>query len=235
MINVVIVEDEQVAFQQVNGYLDQYARETGEQFRVIHYFDVLTMLDEYKPNIDIVFMDIELPHMNGLEGCRKLRELDESVTIIFITNMAQYAVNGYEVNAFDFVVKPVTYPEFAMKLRRTLQKIALQEGASIGFTTKDGIQKLPVSRIAYIESIRHLIVIHTDDECFETYGTLKGIEEKLPGDRFIRCNSGFLVNLRYVERVQGYTVYVKGCGLPISRAKKKDFMEALNNYLMRVF
>lgn len=233
MINVVIVEDEEPAFQVVNDFLNKFSEETGEGFRVAHYIDVLSMLDEYKPICDIVFMDIELPQMNGLEGCHKLREIDKSVTIIFITNMAQFAVKGYEVDAFDFVVKPITYPEFSLKLKRALQRIALMDGKAIGFTSKEGIRKLPVSEITYIESVRHQITIHTIGDSFETYGTLKSIEEKLPSEQFIRCNSGYLVNLRFVERVKNYTVYLRDKELPLSRAKKKEFLDALNNYLIR--
>ena len=235
MFNVIICEDEESAFRVVENYLTRYTRENGEEFRVVHYKDVLSLLDEYKPNYDIVFMDIELPHMNGLEGSHKLRELDQAVTIIFITNMAQFAVKGYEVDAFDFVVKPVTYAEFSLKLKRALERIKLQHGQSIGFTTKDGVQKLSVTQITYIESYRHQITIHTIENSFEIYGTLKAIEDSLPEEQFVRCNSGYLVNLRHVDKIKNNSVFVHGEELPLSRAKKKEFMDALNHYLIRKF
>ena len=235
MFNVIICEDEESAFRVVEGYLTRYTQENGEKFRIVHYTDVMSLLDEYRPNYDIVFMDIELPHMNGLEGSHKLRELDQTVTIIFITNMAQFAVKGYEVDAFDFVVKPVTYAEFSLKLKRALDRIKLQQGQSIGFTTKNGVQKLSVTQITYIESYRHQITIHTIEGSFEIYGTLKAIEDSLPEEQFVRCNSGYLVNLRHVDKIKNNTVFIHGEELPLSRAKKKEFMDALNHYLIRKF
>lgn len=234
MLNIAIVEDEISAAEKLKEYLDRYGDENNVSFRVVLFSNVINLLTNYTPNYDIIFMDIELPHMNGMEGSRKLRKLDENVTIIFVTNMAQYAVQGYEVNAFDFIVKPLSYCDFSVKIRKALGKIRLSDEAALVVPVEGGLKKIIVSRIRYIDVMKHQVTLHTEDGDYKLYGTLKNLEEKLPPDRFSRCSSSYLVNLRYVDRIEEYQVYVGNDILPISRARKKEFMQALNHYLTGV-
>lgn len=233
MINVAIVEDSLQAAQTLQEYLTEYEKTSDETFHVVHYTNVINFLTNYSANFDLVFMDIELPHMNGMEGCRKLREIDKTVEIIFVTNMAQYAVEGYEVNAFDFVVKPVSYYDFSLKLTKVLEKIHMKDEYAVAIPIEGGIRKVLASEIKYIEIMKHNITIHAVSEDVSAYGTLKDIEKKLPTDTFVRCNSCYLVNLRYVKAVKDTRVILGTEELQISRTKRKDFLEALSNYLIK--
>ena len=122
-ICVAVVEDEKRERELIKKYLASFGEERGVVFNVYEFEDGLSFLSDYKSIYDVVFMDIEMPHLSGMEAAKRLRKLDDKVALVFITNMAQYAVGGYEVDAMSFIVKPVTYSNFAMKLSRVMDKV----------------------------------------------------------------------------------------------------------------
>lgn len=231
MINVAIVEDEKEAAEILLGYLDRYTKEKGAEFHPLCYENPIKFLANYTSNYDIVFMDIELPDLNGMETARKMREIDKTVALVFVTNMAQFAIKGYEVDAFDFIVKPVTYFDFALKLERAIDRMSGRTGVKIMVSVDDALKCITADEIKYVEIIKHRLIYHTTSGTFEAYGTLKKVAPALLSADFAKCNNCYLVNLRYVSGVKGYTVTVGGDELQISHPKKKEFIKALNNYL----
>ena len=123
MIHVAIVEDDAQASALLQDYLKKYSEETGNGFQVSVFKDALSFLDGYVPEYQLIFMDIKMPGIDGMEAARRLRALDDSVQLIFVTNMAQYAIKGYEVRAMDFIIKPVEYSSFFMKMKRVMRYI----------------------------------------------------------------------------------------------------------------
>lgn len=231
MIRIAIVEDETSASDLLIDYLNKYANEKKEKFEIKVYSSSLMFLNEYKNNFDIVFMDIELPDGNGLETIRKIRQLDNDVIVIFVTNMAQYAVKGYEVRAFDFIVKPVTYYNFSVKLENVLHCLEKKKDSEIWISNKEGKLKLKVSSIYYIEVVQHMCFYHTGNGKFKATGSLKNIEDTLEKMNFALCNRCYLVNLKYVTSVKKGIVVVNNEELVISRSKQAEFMKRLNDYL----
>lgn len=231
MKNVIIVEDEQAAAHKLKSFLERYGKENDEEFNVLHYSNAVTFLSEYNSECDIVFMDIELPDLNGMEASRKLREADKNVVLIFVTNMAQFAVGGYEVGAFDFIVKPASYPNFALKLDRAINRMESNKDTQIWISGKSGKKRVMTSRLKYVEVAKHIITYHTVDGDITASGTMKTVQEQLDGASFALCNQSYLVNLRFVSEVTGYNVTVGGDELQISHPKKKEFVRALNMYL----
>lgn len=234
MINVAIVEDEDNAAELFTEYLKRFSKQYGTEIRAERFTNAISFLTGYGGNFDIVFMDIELPEMNGMDAAAKLREIDMSVTLVFVTNMAQYAVRGYEVGATDYIVKPVSYYDFSLKLQRIVKYIGNHGDAKIALPSKEGMVCLPLSRIKYVEVRKHNVLFHTEDGEYPVYGTLKKVEDAIAandgGCSFVKCNSCYLVNLRFVTAVRDSFVVVGGDNLVISRAKRKEFMMQLNRY-----
>lgn len=231
MIRIAIVEDDKSSSELLVSYLERYSNDKSIRFDVKTFFSCNQILNNYNNNFDIIFMDIELPDGNGLETIRKIREVDKNVIVIFVTNMAQYAVKGYEVRAFDFIVKPVTSYNFYIKLDNILNLFEQKKDDEIWISNKDGKMKLNISSIYYIEVIQHMCIYHTNDGNYKATGSLNNIEKTLSKYNFSLCNRCYLVNLRYVTSVKKGFVLINNEELIISRAKQASFMKDLNDFL----
>lgn len=231
MKNIAIVEDSQDALECICSCIRRFGEEKGETFNITSFGDALSFLESYTPIYDVVFMDIMLPHLNGMEAAGRLRNIDNKVALVFVTNMSQYAVNGYEVDALDFIIKPVRYPNFALKFQRVLEKLKENSDIKLTVVNEDGIVCVAASSIKYIEVMQHTIIYHTEEKDIPVYGSLKKVEDILPKRSFVRCNSCYLVNLRYVTAIKGQMLQLGDIELKISSSKRKELIRALNNYL----
>lgn len=123
MIRVAIVEDEASYMKQFQKYLAQYAKESGEEFDIVTFTDGDEIAGGYKSVYDIILMDVQMRFMDGMSAAEEIRKVDPEVVIIFITNMSQYAIRGYAVDALDYVLKPVSYFAFSQRLDRAIARM----------------------------------------------------------------------------------------------------------------
>lgn len=230
MIKIAIVEDEELYAKQLNEYLRQYERENGEAIEVTIYSDGDRIVDKYQSQYDIILMDIEMKFMDGMSAAEEIRKIDTEVVIIFITNMTQYAIRGYAVDALDYVLKPVSYFALSQRLNRAIGRMRKRESKMIMVNMKGGIVRLNIANIYYIESQGHTLILHTILGDYETSGTMKEMGGKLLDMNFCRGNKGYLINLQHVDGISDGCAIVKDERLILSRARKKEFMEALTKY-----
>ena len=231
MIRVAIVEDEAEIREQLMGYVQRYTRQYGTAFEVKTFADGLEILEDYRPAYDLILLDVEMKHLDGMETARRIRELDPDVMLVFITNMAQYAIKGYAVGALDYVLKPVPYFAFSQQLQKVEAQLRRRTRHYLAVPVEGGLRRLDTSRIYYIESEGHRVHFYTEEGDFVAPGALKALEEKLADRPFARCNSGYLVNLAQVRAVQQNTVEVGPYELQVSRPKRKSFLAALTDYI----
>ncbi|MBP3676768.1 MAG: response regulator transcription factor [Agathobacter sp.] len=230
MIKIAIVEDEHAYAMQLQGYLNQYENENGEVFEISLFSDGDEIVNKYKPIYDIILMDVEMKFMDGMSAAEEIRKVDTEVVIMFITNMPQYAIRGYAVDALDYVLKPVSYFAFSQRLNRAISRMKKRESKTISISIKGGTMRLDITNITYVESQGHTLIFHTLNGVYETSGTMKELEKELSELNFYRGNKGYLINLSHVESVQDGCAMVRGEQLVLSRARKKEFMEALTRY-----
>ncbi len=202
MIRVALVEDDENYRREFVDYLHQYEKESGQSFRISVFTDGDEITESYKADYDLILMDIAMEFMDGMTAAEEIRKLDSEVVIIFITNMPQYVMKGYSVDALDFVLKPVNYYAFTQRIERAISRMDNRKKSYLFVPIKSGIQKLDVSRLLYVEVQDHNLVYHTKDEQILTRGTLSDVEQKLDPHQFFRCNKCYLVNLEYVDRIQ---------------------------------
>lgn len=230
MINIAIVEDEKSYATQLEEYLHQYEKESGEIFEITTFRDGDEIVCKYHSQFDIILMDVEMKFMDGMSAAVEIRKMDKEVVIIFITNMAQYAIRGYEVDALDYVLKPVSYFAFSQRLMRAIERMRKRENKFLLVNVKGGMVRLDVSKIFFVESVGHDLIFHTSTGDYHATGTMKDIEEELKNLNFFRGNKGYMINLAHVDSVQDGCAIVKGNSLILSRARKKEFMETLTKY-----
>lgn len=231
MLRIAVVEDEQDCSEQIQGFLRQYGEEYGKQMKVSVFRDGSEILEEYQPVYDIILMDIEMPNMNGMDTAEEIRRRDTDVVLVFITNMAQYAIRGYAVDALDFVLKPVNYYTFSMKLTRAIGRVKKREGGHVLLALPGGPKRLDTRQIYFVEIQDRMLHYHTDEGEFVLRGTMQSAEKELSEYHFVRCNYWYLVNLRHVSEVRRDTAYVAGYELAVSRRNKAAFMNALTAYV----
>lgn len=228
---IAVVEDDKSASEDLCNFINRYGGENGQEFEISRFYTATLFISSFRNNFDIIFMDIELPDGNGMEVVKKVRETDENVLVIFVTNMKQYAVNGYEVRAFDFIIKPLSYYNFSLKFSDVMKCFRAKREIFVWISNKDGKMRLNASRIKYIEVFKHVLIYHTLDGIFQSSGSLNRLEETLRGANFAECNRCYLINLRYVTEVKQFSVVVGGEELQISRLKRSSFMRELNKFL----
>lgn len=230
-IRVCILEDDPKASETLRSYLLRYGSENDLEFSITAYENAVLLLEHYSPDYDIIYMDIQMPFLNGMDAARKLRRLDTQVLLVFVTTLAQYALEGYEVSAQDYIVKPVNYFDFAMKLTRTLDRLPQTHEPEILVLTDAGTQRIRLNDVYYVEVSDHYLLYHTRKGEYRQYGAMSKLENELSFYGFARCNSCYLVNLKYVMGVNGFVLQTADGELQISRPKKKQFMDALERYM----
>lgn len=234
MVRIAIAEDEAVYANQLQTYLEQYASQSGQCIQCTVYTDGDELVEHYKSQFDILLLDVEMKYLDGMTAAEEIRKTDPEVVIIFITNMAQYAIGGYAVDAMDYVLKPVSYFAFTQRLDRAISRMNRRAPRYLSIAVRGGTQKMEIASIYYIESQGHNLLFHTTTEQYTTAGTMKEAEQRLEAEGFFRCNKGYLVNLHHVEGVRDGCAMVGGHELLISRSRKNEFLQALANHVGEV-
>lgn len=231
MIRVAIVEDDSAERERLRACLRWLEESEGLQFHVTEFSTGTAFIGSFEGGYDLVFMDIEMPGMNGMETAKALRKTDASVLLIFVTNMAQYAIDGYEVDALDFILKPVNKYSFAIKMKRALSRIPEQSEEFIPVKVEGELRKLSISSIRYLDMDGHYVVYHTAEGDLAEYGTLKEAYGKLNRPSFAFVNRSCLVNLYHVSAVSKNSVTVGDRQLDISRPQRKSFLAAMSDFM----
>ena len=158
--NIAIVEDEQAAAERLTAYIQRYAGEFGQQFNITRFCDGEAFLQNYKTIYAVVFLDIQMPRKNGMDAAEELRRYDKNVSIIFITNLVQYALKGYEVDAVSFLLKPVSYYDFSLKFKKALDIYLMNEERSFTVNAPGGLCRISTDKLMYVEIINHRLHYH---------------------------------------------------------------------------
>lgn len=189
------------------------------------------LVEQYRHDWGILLLDVDMPGMDGISAARCIRETDTDIVIIFVTNLAQYAICGYEVNALDYVLKPINYCALSIKLKKVLRYCRKSETKYLLLNRGGDLVRIPLNYLYYVEVYDHQLRYRTVDGDFLMTGSrsLTTVAKELEVDGFVSCHSSYLVNLRYIDRLEGNSVWVAGNLLPVSRSRRKMLLEAMLN------
>ena len=191
MLKICVLEDEAAQMERMKAYLQKFQSEHADfEYVLDAYKNAFDLLEHYKRDVDLLFLDIRVPDMSGMEVAHRIREADQNVMIIFVTNLTQYAIEGYSVNAFDYILKPLAYNSFSSKLERALRMLSYRSSdITLDLRTRDGGRRVSADSITYIEISNHDIIVHVGAEQIRQWGTLSKLEAQLREAHFVRCSS----------------------------------------------
>ena len=231
-MNIAVVDDNLNDRKMILDYLSQFFNESGVDYATSTFEDGVSFLKDYSFSYDFIIFDIDMPQMSGIDTAKELRKKDSNVTIMFVTNMPQYALEGYSVEAVDYVLKPLSYPDFRLKMKKATRYILRNSVKKVTInTTEEGLITVDSSDIYYVESKLHYIYYHTKKGIYKMRAKLTEVEDILLPYHFARSGGSFLINLAYLEKIDGNEIVIAGETLPLSRRMKASLMSAFTKYM----
>lgn len=231
MYHILSIEDDPREEQVLKSHIERYANEHGLDLKLTWEPSAFDFAGGER-HFDLIFFDIELPGINGMEAAALLRSYDRETPIVFVTNLAQYAVKGYEVDALDFMVKPVSYQDFCLRMDKAMRAVRHNEGASIMVSTGEGFRFVSARSIVYIDISNHELAYHLESgEVLRTRETLKHAEEQLGNTTIVRISNSCLVNMAHIRRiVKDELVLSNGDSVWFSRSRKRAALQSIARY-----
>lgn len=195
------------------------------------YFSGTSLVEDYRKNsvrYDALFIDMEMPGLNGIDTANAIREMDKRAIIVFVTSHTKYMQESFQCRPLDFLVKPVEKAALDRVIAAIVKTVS-EERVSITFTENKRIVSLYCDEIIFCESEGHWINIHTATEIYRTRMTMAALEEKLAPGLFARAAKGYFVNLDQVRTIDGYDLHLRDTDrvLSLSRTYAKSFKQAL--------
>ena len=231
MITVAVCDDSMAMVKSMKENLEEYGKENNHELRIFNFVSGEELLENYSCKYDILFLDIKMIGMNGIQVAEKIRERDQNVVIIFLTSLVQYALDGYKVNAASYILKPIKKARLKIEMDQVIEKIAQRDDPFITVHNDCGNYKILLKSISYIETYNRNLLIHTNHGNVLCYWKMKEMEKRVEKYGFARCHSSFLVNLLFVENIQKNDLKLaSGELIPIGKSKKKNFMLQLSGF-----
>jgi len=231
MLHIAICDDEREFVSYLSELLQKYAGETGEIIKITAYYDGMELIERYNADFDLIFLDIQMKLLDGLHTAERIRQIDEKVSIIFLTTLTQYGLEGYQYRADNYIIKPMKYIRLKSEMDRFLERHRKEENPSLVISNDTGKYKIPLKSIQYIETCRRNLMFHTEQENVICYKSMKEMERELKDKDFVRCHTSYIVNLFYVKGVKKLDIgLITGETIPLSQPKRKEFMEKLAEY-----
>jgi DNA-binding LytR/AlgR family response regulator len=234
MINCVIIDDEQHAIDLIKIHVEKI-----DYLRVLETFNNPVNAIEFLENndVDVLFLDIEMPDISGLSFIKLLKK---KIQVVVISAYKEYALEGFENEVLDYIVKPVSFERLLQATQRVLalsnSKSIVAPNAFIILKTdsKNKLLKVDLDDIIYIEGLKNYISVFTTQQRVISLLNIKSLEEKLPADRFIRTHKSYIISINKIKMVNGNQVFLKGLeqGIPISDGYKKQFFEIFRKNLI---
>jgi DNA-binding LytR/AlgR family response regulator len=234
-LSCIIVDDEPVARKILHEFV--------EHLPFMHLqgkFENATKAESFLKNndIDIMFLDIEMPKISGLQ---LLKNIDKAPLVILTTAFPQYALEGYELEVIDYLLKPISFNRFVKAVQKAREYKQMQQSgvfaqsaASWLFVKSDKrIEKIDLGDILYAETLGNYVIIHLRDKKIIAYLTLKSLETQLPSNEFIKIHQSFLVNCSKISAIEGNEIKIEDKSLPISRNHKDSVMDMVQQRILK--
>lgn len=210
----------------LSNFIKRYREETGLGVQVLSYDSGEKLLRHYPFEMDLIFLEIPFTKMNGIEIAKRIRAVDPKVGIIFLTTVLNHVLEAYEVRADNYLIKPLRYARFL----KEVEQARTRQGQNRFFmeTNANGIYKIYTKSIRYIETENHNTRIHTETDSILSYKRMKEHEQTLFEPYFIRCHTGYVVNLLFFEKLESSDIILASKErIPVSRQRRSDVLQRI--------
>lgn len=222
-LKCIIVDDEPLAVDLLRAYVEQtpFLELKGTYNSAIEAISVI-----HENNIELIFLDINMPNMNGLDFSRTL---STDIKIVFTTAYDQYAIEGFKVNALDYLLKPISYTDFLQASNRAFEWFKMLDNSSVDdcIFVKSGyrVEKLEYDNILYIENQKDYVLFYLEGqkEPVSSLMNLQSLSDKLPKSRFMRVHRSFIINLNNVKTIERNTIVFGKVYVPVSESYRSEF------------
>lgn len=226
-MNIAIVEDDNTAATVISGFIDRYSKENSVELYAKRYETADKFLEDTESRYSVVLFDVKMPGTSGMDAAFEFRKRDKTASVLFITSMTQMAQKGYEVDAVGYLIKPVGYYDFSLKLKKAIEVYTFNEKRNVTITIPGGLCRISMNKLIYVEIANHRLRYHLVDDVIEMSGALSHAEEELSSYGMLRCNNCYLVNPEFIRSVKGNDLWIGNEVLRISRPKRQKFLEQL--------
>ncbi|RHP45660.1 DNA-binding response regulator [Clostridium sp. AF32-12BH] len=227
LLKLMICDDESVICESIQRMLERFSEECGIGLDIKICRSGEELLEQMTPDFDILFLDIRMGKISGMDAARKIREKYSDVCMIFVTTMTQYALEGYKVHAFGFLKKPLTYAQLRLQMLDAVHMLKSRRSESIMVKSGNDSWRLDLNKLYYMEIYGHDIHAVCADQTLTCYGSLSEYEKLLEEKGFCRCHKSYLVNLRYIRQIGATQIFMTdGSVIPVSKYRKKELSEA---------
>lgn len=232
MYRILSIEDSPDEEATLRAHVERYMQESGIDLQLVWEKSAFDLSDS-SMRYDLVFLDIDLPGINGMDAATEMRSHDPETPIVFVTNLAQYAIRGYEVDALDFVVKPVSYYDFKLRMDKAIRVLGRKAGRRLTIPVDGKVHVLNASDVAFIDVTDHDLAFHlSNGKTVTGRSSLAQAERDLEGTSFVRISKSCLVNMAFIRNIKGPDVTMAtGDVVCLSRSRKRPAMEVIARYL----
>ncbi len=234
-MKIAVCEDQVTQINILNKQIENWSKDNNVNISIENFTTAESFLFQWSDydKYDIIFLDIKLSKMSGIELSNKIREKNKIVDIVFVTGFFKYALHGYKVGALQYLMKPIDKLDLYFCLNKTLERInEVNETSIVAIETTKKIIKLDYNEIYYCIMFSPYIDIHTNSEKITLRKKISEIENVLPNEYFIRCHRSYIVNVKHIKSITKSNVLLEnGIEVPISRGKYREINDAFIDYI----
>lgn len=230
MLKIAIVENEISQIEETTAMINRFCQEKNIPYEIQSFQNGFDFLESDSSSFELIFMDIDMPGINGMDTAMKIRKQGINSNLIFVTNLPQYAIDGYKVSALDFILKPMTYADFSLAMSRVVKAYEEAKVGQFILSIKGVTRKFQPEEVLFFEMVKHDVVIHlANGENVIFRSSMSKVEQVLPPEIYLKCNSGCIVNLRKIKTLDGDVLVLENEErVLISRSHRKEVLVNLN-------
>ncbi len=234
MLLLAVCDDIPIECATIARQIENILKPSDINFEIKKFFSGQELLKS-KEGFDIIFLDIKMPEVSGMELAKELRRQEKQSLIIFITSAREYVFEAFDVDAFQYLLKPIQSEKLKNVLEKAINKIQLEPNTDFLIISADRqTKKIFLKDILYIESFGRIAKLHCHEGTLETYEQIGVLESKLSDRSFFRCHKCFLVNLDYVEAFNKTEICLEnGEKIILAKRRYEDFQKAILSYMKR--